>query len=114
MVWSGHRASLTSVISSFSKKVYEITSNIPRGKVLTYGQIAVLAGNPKAVRAVGNALHKNPTPIKVPCHRVVNRDGKLAKNFGSGGQKGQKLLLEKEGVVVHGFAVNLKKYLHSL
>lgn len=101
-------------MKSFSEKVYEAAKKIPEGKVVTYGQIAKLIGNPKAVRAVGNALHVNPTPIKVPCHRVVDRDGRLAKNFGSGGAQGQKKLLEKEGVAVLDFTVNLKKYLHSV
>lgn len=102
------------MVDSFNQKVYKITQQIPSGKVATYGQIAKLIGNPKAIRAVGNALHKNPAPIKVPCHRVVNRDGRLAINFGSGGMQGQKKLLEKEGVAVLDFTVNLKKYLHSI
>lgn len=79
------------------EKVYTITSRIPKGKVLTYGLLAKLAGL-KSPRVVGNILHKNPTPVKVPCHRVVNREGKLAKNFGFGGLQMQRKLLMDEGV----------------
>lgn len=60
---------------SFYDKIYESVGKIPYGKVATYGQIAALSGNPKAARAVGNALHKNPLPGIIPCHRVVNASG---------------------------------------
>ncbi|MBQ8223401.1 MAG: MGMT family protein [Bacteroidales bacterium] len=86
--------------SKLSDKVYEIVSDIPRGSVMTYGQIAERLGNKNLARVVGNILHNNPTPIIVPCHRVVNSKGELAKNFGFGGIEKQKELLEAEGVVV--------------
>lgn len=70
--------------NSFSQKVYRIVRKIPRGKVVTYGQVAAKLGKPKAARAIGNVLHVNPYK-DVPCHRVVNREGRLAINFGSGG-----------------------------
>lgn len=57
------------------EKIYEIVKKIPKGKVATYGQIAVLAGNPKWARVVGYALHANPKPDEIPCYRVVNRFG---------------------------------------
>ncbi len=96
---------------SFCEKVYECVKKIPYGKVATYGQIAMLCGTPKGSRAVGNALHKNPYKGIVPCHRVVNRLGSLAGNFGFGGQHIQKQLLEQEGVLVNGeYKVDLKKY----
>ncbi len=77
----------------FSEKVYRATKQIPFGKVATYGQIAKIISQPKAARAVGNALHHNPDPKTIPCHRVVNREGRIAPSF-----KGQKEKLLKEGV----------------
>ena len=70
---------------SYYDTVYEIVKRIPRGKVATYGQIAAISGSPKASRAVGYALHFNPTPGVIPCHRVVNRNGGLAPAFAFGG-----------------------------
>ena len=64
--------------NQFTEKVYKVVAKIPRGKVLTYKQVAKLAGRPKAYRAVGNILNKNPYPkSKVPCHRVVRSDGSI-------------------------------------
>jgi len=68
--------------------------------VRTYGEVAAAIGYPRAARAVGNALHRNPYQGIVPCHRVVDRCGMLAKDFGFGGAEAQKLLLEREGVTV--------------
>lgn len=91
-------------------KIYEAVMSIPLGRVATYGQIAVMAGNRGYARIVGNALHKNPAPGIIPCHRVVNAKGRLAPNFAFGGSGEQQKLLESEGVeVVDGF-VDLKKY----
>lgn len=89
--------------------VYQVVKQIPKGKVATYGQIAKLAGvtNP---RLVGSFLHKNPDPKTIPCHRVVNAQGKLAKAFAFGGMKGQKNTLQKEGVEVNNGAVNLLRF----
>jgi O-6-methylguanine DNA methyltransferase len=61
---------------NFSEKVYDIVRTIPKGKTLTYGQVAALAGKPGAARAVGNILSKNYDP-EIPCHRVIRADGKL-------------------------------------
>ena len=83
---------------SFYDKIYEAVQKIPKGKTATYGQIAALAGNPRAARAVGNALHKNPLPGIIPCHRVVNASGRLSPAFAFGGESRQRELLEKEGV----------------
>ena len=85
---------------SFNNKVYETVSRIPKGKVMTYGQIAALCGSPRASRIVGGALHRNPSPGVIPCHRVVNRFGGLAPAFAFGGAQRQKELLEREGVTV--------------
>ena len=84
---------------NFYEKVYEIVRQIPKGKVATYGQIALLCGNPRASRAVGYALHCNPEPGIIPCHRVVNREGRPAPGFAFGGPQVQREMLESEGVV---------------
>lgn len=96
---------------SFYDKVYEQVLKIPFGSVATYGQIAVLCNSPRASRAVGFALHANPMPGVIPCHRVVNRFGGLAPAFAFGGPEAQKALLEAEGVEVsEDFFVDLEKY----
>lgn len=96
---------------SFFQRVYEVTKRIPKGKVATYGQVAAFSGNFKAARAVGTALHNNPLPGVIPCHRVVNRQGRLAPDFAFGGEGEQRRLLEEEGVVfTPDGAVDLKKY----
>ena len=92
-------------------KVYEKVMLIPEGKVATYGMIAAMCGNPRCSRAVGYALHVNPLPGIVPCHRVVNREGRLAPAFAFGGSEVQRDMLEKEGVEVNGEYVDLSKYL---
>jgi len=63
-------------MNSFKDNVYKTVSKIPKGKVLTYKQVAILAGRPKAFRAVGNLLNKNYNPL-IPCHRVIRSDGKI-------------------------------------
>ena len=95
---------------NFRERVFAITAEIPRGRVATYGQIAKMLGQPKCARAVGNALHQNRDPIKVPCHRVVNRNGELAVNFGMGGAEIQKKRLSAEGITVTGHKVALEHY----
>ena len=97
---------------SFYDKVYECVLKIPEGSVATYGQIAAMCGSPKASRAVGYALHYNPQPGIIPCHRVVNRFGGLAPSFAFGGSDAQRVLLESEGVHVQSDdTVNLEKYI---
>lgn len=98
------------VTNTPTKRIYEAVKKIPKGKVATYGQVAALAGNPRMSRAVGNALHKNPEPGVIPCHRVVDSKGKLADEFAFGGVGIQKQLLEDEGVEVVDNHVNLKIY----
>lgn len=83
---------------SFNNRVYEIVCRIPEGKVASYGQIASMTGVWRASRAVGYALHRNPYQGKVPCHRVVFKDGALATGFAFGGSGVQRSLLEAEGV----------------
>lgn len=82
----------------FSQKVLAKLSEIPLGKVSTYKLLAIAVKNPKASRAVGNALHKNPDAPRVPCHRIVKSDGGLG---GYGGGQSKKIkLLEREGVKI--------------
>ncbi len=85
--------------TAFTERIYEVTREIPRGFVASYGQVAALAGNPRGARAVGFALHRNPEPGEIPCHRVVFRDGSLTDGFAFGGSGVQRRLLEAEGVV---------------
>lgn len=85
-------------MSAFSERIYEVVKLIPCGRVMSYGQVARLAGNPRGARAVGFALHRNPQPGVIPCHRVVFRDGSLAPGFAFGGPDEQRRLLEAEGV----------------
>jgi methylated-DNA-[protein]-cysteine S-methyltransferase len=86
-----------SVLSAFDRKVLEVTARIPAGKVATYAQVAAKAGNPRASRAAGNALHKNPVAIIVPCHRVLRSDGSLG-GYG-GGLPVKEWLLRHEGAI---------------
>ena len=83
-------------MTSFQERVYKVVSKIPKGRVLTYAQVAKLAGSPRAFRAAGNILNKNPNPIIVPCHRVVRSDGKIGGY--RGGVKKKTALLKREGV----------------
>lgn len=93
------------------EKIYDVVKSIPKGKVATYGQVAAIAGNPRWARVVGYALHINPDPSTIPCHRVVNREGKVAEVFAFGGGEIQRKLLEAEGIVFEpDGTVNLKKY----
>jgi O-6-methylguanine DNA methyltransferase len=77
----------------FKEKVLEVVKKIPKGKVLTYKEVARRLGKPKAYRAVGNILNKNYDP-KIPCHRVIRSDGQPG-GYNRGSQK-KKFLLEKE------------------
>lgn len=92
-------------------RIYNVVMSIPPGKVATYGTVALLAGNPRWARVVGYALHKNPMPGIIPCHRVVNRMGQTAKTFAFGGAHRQRELLEAEGVEFDSNGkINLSKY----
>lgn len=98
------------ITDSPTKRIYEAVKKIPPGSVATYAQVAEMAGNERMARAVGNALHKNPTPGIIPCHRVVDSKGRLAGAFAFGGEKVQEDLLKSEGVTVVDGRVDLKKY----
>lgn len=97
-------------MTEIDEKIYSAVQKIPRGKVATYAQIAAMVGNPRMCRAVGNALHKNPYYGIVPCHRVVNSKGFLAKDFVFGGEGVQAEMLRSEGVEVTDSKVDLEKY----
>ena len=92
-------------------KIYEVVRKIPRGKVATYGQVAILAGNSRWAREVGYALHSNPDPDGIPCYRVLNRLGELAPAFAFGGAEVQAELLRADGIEVTDGRVDLEKYL---
>ena len=93
------------------EKIYEVVKSIPKGKVATYGQVATLVGNANLARTVGNALHANPDNSIIPCHRVVNRKGKVAEFYAFGGGDSQRKRLESEGIVFEeNGRVDLKKY----
>ena len=83
--------------TQFQLKVWSYLKKIPKGKVKTYVQVAKAIGKPKAVRAVANAIGKNPFPPKIPCHRVIRSDGKLGGYSAKGGIKTKKKLLKNEG-----------------
>lgn len=87
-----------SSITLFQRRVLEATAKVPRGEVSTYAEIARRIGQPKAVRAVGQALRRNPIPILVPCHRVIASDGTLGGYAGNLRDKRKLELLKLEGV----------------
>lgn len=96
---------------SFAERVYAAVRRIPKGKVASYALVAFSAGSPRACRAAGNALHKNPYFGEVPCHRVVASDGSLAGKFAFGGCEVQQKMLEAEGVFLNADGkVDMKKY----
>ncbi len=84
-------------ITPFQQKVYDTVRTIPKGKTMTYKEVAIAIGNPWAYRAVGNALNKNPFAPVVPCHRVIKSDGSIG-GFASGSKKKLKLL-KAEGAI---------------
>lgn len=92
------------------QKLYELLTEIPCGKVETYGSLAEKLGNKAWARAVGNALHENPDGDKYPCYKVVNSKGLLSAHFAFGGIDEQRCRLESEGIVVKNNKVDLKKY----
>ncbi len=101
--FEGHRRAFRTpvdwslVSDGFFRRVLEHTARIPFGSVSTYGTVATLAGSPRAARAAGNALHDNPLPIVVPCHRVVPSSGGIGKYGGEEWRKA--FLLRLEGAV---------------
>ncbi len=104
----GNKCGLTG--DGLSQKVYDYLTTIPKGKVVTYKQVAEHLGNKGLARVVGNILHKNPDGDKYPCYKVLNSKGKLAECFVFGGKSVQKERLENEGIKVTNNMVDLKLY----
>lgn len=95
-------------------RIYDVVRKIPKGKVASYGTVAAMAGNPRWSRVVGYALHVNPEPGKIPCHRVVTRNGEVSAAFAFGGENMQRLLLNEEGIeFLPDGRVDMKKYAWS-
>jgi len=83
-------------LPTFTKKVLDACQRIPAGKTITYSELAAMIGNPRASRAVGNALAKNPIPLVIPCHRVIRTDGSIGNFSAPGGSSTKKKLLALE------------------
>lgn len=100
------------MISEPYRRIYAVVRRIPRGKVATYGQVAELAGMPRQPRLIGYALHALREGSAVPWHRVINARGRVStRGGGSGGEIGQRLRLEREGVVFDaGGRVSLERF----
>lgn len=94
---------------AFKEDVYAIVKQIPRGRVMTYGQIAALCGSPRAARQVGQVAHWGP--MDLPWQRVVNKDGGLARGYTTGGLEAHKRALEADGVEVNDYRVNIEELL---
>jgi len=94
-------------LTKFERDVLVATFEIPRGRVSTYKHIAERVGRPRAYRAVGNALHKNPLAPIIPCHRVVRSDGDLG-GYGRG-VEAKRRLLEEEGIQICNGKIKLDK-----
>mgnify|MGYP005995991313 FL=1 len=85
--------------TKFQQKVWNYLKKIPKGQIRTYLEVAKAIKRPKSVRAVANAIGKNPNAPKIPCHRVIRSDGKLGGYSGPGGIKTKKKLLKSEGII---------------
>lgn len=95
--------------SKFKNDVYDLVGSIPKGKVMTYGQIALLCGHPGAARVVGQIAHFGPNEL--PWHRVVKKDGVMASGFTPDGRKGQARLLKEDGIKVYQDKLKVEDYL---
>jgi len=84
--------------ASFFSQIYALVAGIPPGKVMTYGQIALVLGRPRAAKSVGTAMRLTPGRLALPCHRVVNAQGGLAPGGAFGGPGMQREMLRAEGV----------------
>ena len=87
--------------TKFEIKVWNYLKKIPKGKLKTYSQVAIAINKPLAVRAVANAIGKNPFPPIIPCHRVVRSDGSLGGYSGKGGITTKNMLLKKEKILLN-------------
>ncbi len=87
--------------SDFQKEIYASLLNVPYGTTLSYKELATLAGNPNASRAVGTAMAHNPLPLFVPCHRVLKSDGSLGEYSGGKGVRSKQWLIDHEKAMKH-------------
>ena len=85
-------------VTAFQKEVLQETAAIPRGQTRSYGWLAHRTGRPKAARAVGQTMARNPVPLVIPCHRVVRSDGRIG-HYGLGGAQNKLALLQVEGAI---------------
>lgn len=99
-------------MAKFQASVLELVSKVPKGRVTTYKELARALGRPRAWRAVANALAKNPSPVKIPCHRVIRSDGKVG-GYKLGETRKAELLM-MEGIVIKKWKVNLQKFFIKL
>ena len=86
--------------TKFQRKVWKYLKKIPRGKTKTYSEVAAAIGSPSSIRAVANAVGKNPYSPKIPCHRVIRSDVSLGGYSGKGGIRTKRILLKKEGIIL--------------
>jgi len=93
--------------TAFQKRVFLATKKIPKGRVATYKEIAAVLGEPRAARAVGNALNKNRSE-DVPCHRIIRSDGSVGGY--AHGRKRKEEVLKKEGIAIRKGKINLSRY----
>ena len=96
-------------MTKFTEEVLDIIKMIPKGKVMTYGQIAAYAGNPRGARQVSRILHSMSSSHELPWHRVINSKGGISLT-GEGGYV-QELMLKDEGISVNNRKIDLQKYL---
>jgi methylated-DNA-protein-cysteine methyltransferase-like protein len=102
-------------MNGFFSRVYEIVAQIPKGKVATYGQIALLLGEPRSARIVGWAMRVAPEHLNLPCHRVVNKLGEMSPDYVFGSSKIQKAMLISEGITFKANGcIAMKKHLWNL
>lgn len=99
------------MLTRWEKKVLNFVKKIPKGKVMTYAALAKKSGNPRAYRAVGHALHKNPNIVTVPCHRVVRSTGDAGEY--ALGKKKKVSLLRSEGIKFENAKKIFEKYILS-
>ena len=106
-------------LTPFQQKVLRAICKIPKGEVRTYKWVAQRIGSPRAARAVGQALARNPHPVSLPCHRVVKSDGSIGGFQGSINPNSRETkkkirMLKKEGVEVKNNKIDLRKFLFSV
>ena len=99
-------------MTDFTEQVIDIIKNIPYGKVMTYGQIASYASNPRGARQVSRILHSMSNKYELPWHRVINSKGGISLTGQAGFTQGE--LLSNEGIVVSNKKIDLQKYIHKL